>query len=369
MENILDIAHTLVNHIRTNYPDDIALIGYYGSQAQGTATKRSDLDFFFIPATSKGYHASIQFVLNDISFDFWPISWERAERMAAFEDSFTTIIADCKILYVRSDDDQTRFLKLRDTITEMPQHGLKLMERAEAKLRDAYVHLYKMSRSDNPENITFYRNEAHEVLTNVLDSLALLNRTYFTKGWGKNSEQIMSFPLKPSRLEELLETIMYAQLSKEIREACEQLAQDTLDLLLQQKETYSTGPSYPDRMKGFYEEIKGTLDKILTACETNDYHSAFFVSIGVQDLTARFLYYTEKGHWPNSLDPSLDYQSCYNRTGLPNLAALLDPNNLAPLQEAVERLDHLLENHLRRQGVDINRFENMTQFEAFLKSH
>ncbi|MDQ8736060.1 nucleotidyltransferase domain-containing protein [Paenibacillus sp. LHD-38] len=119
MQNIFEVAHTLVNHVRANFPEDIALIAYYGSYAQGTAAKRSDLDFFFIPATSDGYRASLQFVLEDISFDFWPISWERAERMAAFEEPQTTIIANCEILYVRSDEDCARFLKLRETTLQM----------------------------------------------------------------------------------------------------------------------------------------------------------------------------------------------------------------------------------------------------------
>src|SRR5690554_3951022 len=114
-----------------NCPNDIAIIAYYGSYAQGTATKRSDLDFFFIPATPEGYRMSIQFVLHDISFDFWPIDWERAERMASFEDSFTTIIADCQLLYVRSKADYTRIMKLRDQISEMhePGKGRELLEK------------------------------------------------------------------------------------------------------------------------------------------------------------------------------------------------------------------------------------------------
>jgi hypothetical protein len=88
--NIFDVSDTLVNHVKSKYPNEIDIIAYYGSYAQGTASKRSDLDFFFIPATPEGYKVSIQFILNDISFDFWPISWERAERMASFEDPFTS---------------------------------------------------------------------------------------------------------------------------------------------------------------------------------------------------------------------------------------------------------------------------------------
>ena len=100
MVNVFEVAEAVVEHIKSNYPNDIAVIAYYGSYAQGTATKRSDLDFFFIPATAEAARHSIQFTVNKISFDFWPISWERAERMASFDELNLSIIADCKILYV-----------------------------------------------------------------------------------------------------------------------------------------------------------------------------------------------------------------------------------------------------------------------------
>jgi hypothetical protein len=366
--NVFEVADSLVNHIKSKFPNDIALIGYYGSYVQGTATTRSDLDFFFIPAMTDGFRHSIQFVVNNISFDFWPISWERAERIAAFEELNVSIIADCKLLYVRSDDDRNRFLKLRQKIADMTEQGLRLVEKSESQLRDAYVHLYNMSRFSNSEDIAPFRHEAQEILMNVLYSISLINRTYFTKGWGKNTEQIRNFSLKPAKLEQLMETIIRSKSTTEIHEACEQLTKNTLDLLLQQKEAYSIGPSYPDRMRGFYEEVKGILDKVLTACEMNDCDSAFFWAIGVQGEISRFLYYAEKGHWPVSLDPSLGYQNVYRNLGFPDLTAILDAQNLAPLFEAVKRLDSLLENHLKNQGVEINRYRNNEEFNEFLKS-
>ena len=243
MVNVFEVAEAVVEHIKSNYPNDIAVIAYYGSYAQGTATKRSDLDFFFIPATAEAARHSIQFTVNKISFDFWPISWERAERMASF--------ADCKILYVRSNKDLEKFMKLRQKINEMMQKGLQLMNKAESQLRDAYIHLYNMTRYVRSQDISFYRHESQEILISVLYSLSLINQTYLTKGWGKNFDQIRKFQLKPRDFEQLIEKIMKTSSCTEIRETSEQLVQNKLDLLLQQKETYSNGPSYSDRMKGF----------------------------------------------------------------------------------------------------------------------
>lgn len=369
MLDVFDVAETLVNHIRSSYPDDIAIIAYYGSYAQGTATKRSDLDLFFIPSTSEGYQASIQFIIDDISFDFWPISWERAERMASFQEAQTTIIADCKLLYVRSDVDQERFMKLRDTISTMqePVNAPRLVEKAESELRNVYVHLYNLSRAGNSENITFFRKEAHGVLTKVLQSLALLNSTYFTKGFGKNKEQILQFRLKPARLNSLMDTIMCSDMTTDIMLACEQLTSDTLEIILAQKEKYYGSPSYPERLKGFYEEVKGGLDKIITACEMNDYDTAFFFAIHVQEEISRFLFFAETGYWPCDMLTNPTYLNIYKRLGLPGLVDLLDSKDLSQLQAAVQSLSTLLESHLQTEGVKINRFQNIERFEAFLK--
>ncbi|PQP88857.1 hypothetical protein CPT76_11480 [Paenibacillus sp. AR247] len=53
MFNPFEVAELMVQHISTNFPDDVSLIGYYGSRAQGTATERSDLDFFLYRRTRK----------------------------------------------------------------------------------------------------------------------------------------------------------------------------------------------------------------------------------------------------------------------------------------------------------------------------
>ncbi|WP_235946586.1 nucleotidyltransferase domain-containing protein [Paenibacillus glycinis] len=159
MLNVFDVADLLVERIKSAYPDDVAIVAYYGSYAQGTATRRSDLDFVFIPATSAGHGASLQFIVDDISFDFWPISWERAERMASFQEPTTSIIADCRLLHARSDEDRERFLRLRNGIASLqePEYARQFADMAESRLRGAYVHLYKLIRARDSERESHLR--------------------------------------------------------------------------------------------------------------------------------------------------------------------------------------------------------------------
>ncbi|KKC47868.1 MULTISPECIES: nucleotidyltransferase domain-containing protein [Paenibacillus] len=369
MLDVFEVADKLVDHIKANYPDDVALAAYYGSYAQGTATKRSDLDFFFIPATARGYEASLQFILDDISFDFWPISWERAERMAAFQEPKTSIIGDCKLLYARSDEDRDRLLKLKERIVRLqsPEHKQEFVEKAEAELSQVYVRLYKLIRAGDFGSSAYCRTEAHGILTGVLQGLALLNQSYFTRGFGQNKDQIDRFHLKPALLDSYMHAIMHGDDAADILQACERLTEDALELVLAQKERLNGTPSFGDRMKGFYEEEKGTLDKIRSACERNDYDTAYFHAVHAQDLIAQFLFFAETGQWPCDLKLSADHHALYRQAGLPELVPLLDPHDLTRLQAGAERLSVVLESYLRDRGVEINRFSDMASFEAFLK--
>ncbi|ASS67026.1 MULTISPECIES: nucleotidyltransferase domain-containing protein [unclassified Paenibacillus] len=369
MPDVFEVADKLVDHIKANYPDDVALAAYYGSYAQGTATERSDLDFFFIPATARGYEASLQFILDDISFDFWPISWERAERMAAFQEAKTSIIADCKLLYARSDEDRGRLLRLQEGIVALqsPEHEREFVEKAEAELSRVYARLYKLIRAGDFGSGVYSRTEAAGILEGVLQGLALLNQSCFTRGFGQNKDQIHRLPLKPALLDSYMHAIMHGDQAADILHACERLAEDTVALISARKERLKGTPSFGDRMKGFYEEEKGILDKIQSACERNDYDTAYFHAVKAQDNIAAFLCYAETGQWPSDLKLSADHHDLYRQAGLPELVPLLDPHDLTRLQAGAERLSVVLESYLRSKGVEINRFSHMASFEAFLK--
>ncbi|WP_152393515.1 nucleotidyltransferase domain-containing protein [Paenibacillus guangzhouensis] len=364
MFHVFDVSSALVSHIEQHCPDDIAIVACYGSYVQGTANPKSDLDFFFIPATSDGYRASIQFIIDGISFDFWPIGWDRAERMANYEESNTSIIADCRLLYARSDADRERFYQLQEKIKN--PSGLNLLDRAETELQRAYVHLYKMRSTSGRENLAFFRIESQEVLTKVLYSLALINGTYLRKGWGKNMDQILNFEIRPARLADYIHTLVHSNSCQEMQVNGEELVQETVELLVQQKESYTNGPSYTDRMRGFYEEFKGIFNKLTEACEKKDRDTAYFWSVSLQDIIAKFLYYSERGYWPVELEPNLVYQDIYVKAGFPNLVDLFDAQNLLPLERAVQQLESKFREHIVARGVEILEFHSVEQFREFL---
>ncbi|MDP2857526.1 MAG: nucleotidyltransferase domain-containing protein, partial [Bacillota bacterium] len=82
MHNVFDVASILVSHAVKSHGQDIAIIAYYGSHATGRASPSSDLDMFYIPDEDKASTLGSQFVLDGLPYDFWPVSWQLAERIA-----------------------------------------------------------------------------------------------------------------------------------------------------------------------------------------------------------------------------------------------------------------------------------------------
>lgn len=369
MIDVFAVADIIVKHIKTYYPEDIAIVGYYGSYLQGRATERSDLDFFFIPATARGRQVGCQFIIDGISFDFWPIGWDRAERMAAFEEWNTTIIADCELLYVRSEGDLARFMELRETISNMGSESkaIELTIKAELVVKDCFFYMAKMQLAGNSKELSYCRTQAQMIMVKIFKSLGFLNQIYYKRMWGHYREQVRSLPIKPDQLDQYLDIIMFSRTPDEVILACEKLITDTHCLISERQNSQKKLRSYNGQMNGYYEEEKGMLNKLLTACEKGDYETAFFVAIGVQDGLARNLYAAEKGCWPGNVDLG-EHREFYVQYGYPDLVALLDPTDFEPLRLAVLQLTEKLENHLKTEGVPLNQFDTVAEFESFYKN-
>lgn len=369
MVDVFAVSDIIVKHIKAHYPKDVAIVGYYGSYLQGRATERSDLDFFFIPATPRGREVESQFIIEGISFDFWPIGWDRAERMATSEEWSTTIIADCELLYVRSEEDLSRFMKLQEKISALgdKSNAYSLTDKAEAALTECFIGLARFQLAGETMDLSFCRTQAQEIASCIFKSLALLNQTYYTRMWGHYRDQVRNLSLKPALFDEYLDTIMFSHSMDDITSACERLTKDTLSLVIERKKSLGGVRSYKDRMKGYYEEERGMLNKLLTACERGQYETAFFVAVGVQDGLARILYAAEKGRWPSNFDLG-EYREYYFHFGFPELTSLLDPTNFEPLRMAVLQMIEMLEELLTAENVPLNNFKSVAEFEAFYRS-
>jgi hypothetical protein len=86
------VADVLIDKIKKDYRDDIALVVIMGSYVYKDTHSKSDLDLYFVPKTGGGRNLGMVFIIDGIGFDFWPISWERLEGIADHNERITSII-------------------------------------------------------------------------------------------------------------------------------------------------------------------------------------------------------------------------------------------------------------------------------------
>lgn len=355
MPDVFEIADILVDDIRKRFADCVAIVAYYGSYANGTATPRSDLDFFFIPDGPGASGASLQFIIDGIGFDFWPISWARAERIASFDEAIVSVIADCRILYSRSPVDLERFEALRERIRSMslPENRALMVRKARNAFKDCYPQLFRIMEADRQVDLSKVRRHAARLASVAASSLALLNQTYFRKGMGQNMTEIMALDLKPDGLDSLLGVVSSSTVCAEIRAACETLVDKTDVLISGEEAALRKMASFSDAFEGFHEEALSTYNKIVTACDRGDRETAFYASLHLQE------------ELEGALESAFG-KNAYRDLGLTDLAAVFDADDLASLRNVVTGLEARVRGILEAHGVTLKEFDSPEALREYL---
>ncbi len=367
MTDLFKMADIFVSKVKEDYKDDVAIVGYYGSYAQGTENSKSDLDIFFIPKTDRGWKLCDCFILDDIGIDLFPISWTRAENIASFNENIVSVLADCTVLYYGVEEDLSKFNELRQSINSLcsPDNKTVMVDKSMEKFNKCFVSLYNI---EGLKDITAIRVEACNILTTVFESLALLNQTYLKKGWGKNFKQILSFKVKPIRLDELVNSIITENRTEMIISYCRTLINDTRNIIVLEQKTLIQRGSFEDMFNGYYEEMKSTFNKIITACENDDYTVAFYSSVSLQNEIASFLARVEEGCNYSTLNTFNEFRKVYDKYGLTDLLANFHHDNLSILKKATIDLEIRFVNVLKSNNVKIKEFQTLDEYNNYVSS-
>jgi predicted nucleotidyltransferase len=197
-ENKQKIIKALINKIKSEYRDDIAVVVCYGSYITDSAYQKSDLDFFFIPKANKGYEMNMQFIIDDIGYDFWPLSWDRAEQIANFKETITSIIAEGVVVYYNKPADLKRFNSLKERINELttnPENKNILINEAEKLLTRAKSIYFEMEYIS--EEYALVDSNCAQILNLIANATALLNSKYIKKGVYNIEDEIKNYSILP----------------------------------------------------------------------------------------------------------------------------------------------------------------------------
>jgi predicted nucleotidyltransferase len=334
------IIKAITTKIQNNYIGDISLFVCYGSYVTGDYTTISDIDFFFVPKTERGYRLECQFIINDIGYDLWPVSWERLNRIADLDDHLSSIIMDGRVIYASSGVDLERY----DKIKEVFKNNLR-NENITKNKSWSYIDKAKAKFFDLQNNETVADNiELVEIAEVLLFALAMMNGTYTQKGIRGIKSELARFSLQPHGFINIYEEIIQSKDRKNRIALLKDLINDVESVwkaryLIKSKKPEVSG------LNGFYEEFKSTYNKLIKACREKDYNNAYYAAYMIDRETTGFL---------------SQYVGFRVFPGLGK--SLLTGDYQATLEKCREHEDILLK-YLKDNNIDLRIYKNMIQFE------
>jgi hypothetical protein len=371
MPDAFKIAEILASHAVSAHGDDIGIIAYYGSHAKGLATDASDLDIFYIPDEGKARTLNSQFVLDGLPYDFWPLSWARAEAIADARRDWAvsaSLIADAKVLYHRSQSDLNRLNGLKGRIAELvsPTGRKTMIERSLDEFKNTLFQLGQMrlARAENDE--PGMRWAGLKFVNSAINCLALANQTYFTKGWGANLPQVMDMRHKPDGLEEMIRTVTMAGDAGAVLDSADRLAKAVRGILIAAYEELYEPREAGDVFRDFYFFVFEYTNKIVAACERGDAMAANAAAFLLQYEMGAMMNQVEKGCLPSDVQLLGEYSAPYGRAGFPDLLALAARGDLEGLARQARRLDEKARDWLQSHSIPLNILSSEEELRRFL---
>lgn len=281
---LIKVAEAFIEKIRKDYPNDISIVALCGSYVYNDIHHKSDLDFYFIPKTERGYQVAKTFILNDISFDFWGLSWDRATSMANYNEENVSIIVGSQVIYYSSEEDLERFRELQKNGERISKFEFR--KKAMVQLEKSYSIYFDMLNDGN--DLHRVKLKAIEILRTLSYAIALLNCTFVRRGWGKLLSEICDMNLVPTNFPLLYENILHSYDCKELICKSQQIIINTKALIDSQTEK-NTPSDFRNVFNGFYEEEKSYYNKIIHGCEIGDYQTVVLATAALENIIIDFL--------------------------------------------------------------------------------
>lgn len=373
MHDVFEVAEILVEHAVETYGGLIAIIAYYGSYAKGRATPASDLDLFYIPDEGQAGALSSQFVLDGLPYDFWPISWIFAEELADARSGrpwavSASLIADARVLHHRSPADLARFESLQERIAALtrPECRGEMVARALEAFKEVLFEWGQLRLAVNGESAAEVSLEAHKFLYAVVNCLALLNQSYFSRGWGANWPEVFALPQQPPGFEGRVERLLASQEDEQLLSEAEGLIGDLRALLLEAQAAIAQPKEPAQVFANLYPFVFEYVQKVLAACERGKVRAARSAAFQLQEELSRAMNEVDRGFYGAAVNLLGEVDRGYREAGFPDLFEPALRGDLDALARQVHRLDERVRAWLESHDVAFNVLESREALQRFL---
>lgn len=413
MPDVFKVADILVSHAVKAHKNDIAIIAYYGSYASGHASPTSDLDMFYIPDEGKARTLCTQFVLDGLPYDFWPVSWAFAEKIANAKHSFgvaAAIIADAHVLYHRSPEDLDRFNALKARIAELtgPEGRKAMVMQALEEYKTTLFQLGQMRLAADEKDAIGLGWASRGFIASALNSLALVNQTYFTRGWGANFGQLERLAVRPEGLEQQIRAIVgpWGEAQDAARSGGESaaggvpwvmdydsrkasgvtrgevpaldrfatvlssadgLAKAVRRILLSAQASVGRRLEPREAFEDFYFFVFEYMNKVLSACGRGDAYAAGYAAFQLHEEISNNLNRVERGFAPSDFNLLGEYSHAYAKAGFADLTEAVSSGDLPRLAGLVRELEERMRTWMEERGVPTSILSDEDELRRFLQ--
>ncbi|WP_339296874.1 nucleotidyltransferase domain-containing protein [Paenibacillus sp. FSL R5-0623] len=345
------LINMVIERVKRDFLDDIAIIGLTGSFSTGDFHEKSDLDLIIINNTEKGWGISDCFILDDVGYDIYCTPWDsRIQEQSTLESPNVSSLTDLKVLYYAKPEDLEKLNDFRQKALDALANPI-----GEACLNRAnqWIDMAKQAYSNTMlgEDIGSVRYASGEVLYNLVNALVSMNNTCIKRGIKRYLEEIRLFRYVPDDLEPLYMSIIEAHTIEDIRIASFNMLSSVTRLHRTMCDNFivKPAPSF-DNLRGTYEELWCNYrNKILNSVISNDAPYVFLSAFGAHGY--------------------LDEMAVEKGTQKFDLMQYFDASNLPVMKEKfLEVMDDYLDEY-NKVGREVKRFTTFEQLYAHYMNH
>lgn len=343
MKNIdKELIDWAVQKIETEYKEDVALlIGQVGGCKIPTDEQKMAFDYF-IPATQRGCQLAQTFIIEDMGYDLYPITWERLEGIANIEEpGMVFAFAKGEVIYARCEEDRIRFEELKSEMFRRLQDPKLQFSKAGEYLETAQEIFRTMLFEDSLCNV---RKASGGVCNFLMNAIAMINGTYLESGYMNLTKDLHRMKEYPQEFEKIFGEILLAHSAEGICEKVYELIQVTRKFVkgkMTIAKQYSSVPNFED-LAMWYQEMRYTFRRIDYYAKINSAEDCYMLGCYLQ---IEFDAIEEEFR----LD-KMELMSCFDCMNLPGFA------------KQAERIEAYLVKVLRENEVQQKRYSSFEEF-------
>jgi len=351
------IVNVIIDKIKRDYIEDIDLLVQYGS-SEGLA-------LYFIPNSERGKELSFQFVIDNVGYDLFPITWERMTSIVSLDTPITYVVGNSEVFYSRNVSCEERFNRLKMAVESLCSEDSSelLLSKSYEYLNDAYVNLYNINLASS--DLTDRRIEASKIIGKLAQAVGYANATYFNDGLRKGIKESFKYKLLPKDYRHLIESVINAESKEDVTVYIEKLLWNVRVFLKELLIGYAEQESY-DMMTGYYEELKRVILQLEQAVEVDDQEELFMITAFFMEEVAQFLTKVEEGVWYNDRNVFNEYKSSVTNLVSGKLFDYIRTKDYSNLVQEVQLFEETLVSQLESNGVKIAKYSTVEEFEVAL---